>query len=70
MGPGPIPQDTLALLEEERGMKLDPSVPREGVLDWTPVRQAVKEHGMRNSNLMAIAPTATISTIAGTRTKY
>jgi ribonucleoside-diphosphate reductase alpha chain len=35
-------------------------------MDWTPVREAIKKHGMRNSNCMAIAPTATISNIAGT----
>ena len=34
-------------------------------MDWTPVREAVKQYGMRNSNTMAIAPTATISNIAG-----
>ena len=34
-------------------------------MDWTPVREAVAKHGMRNSNCMAIAPTATISNIAG-----
>src|SRR5690606_28671332 len=34
-------------------------------LDWAPVREAVKAHGMRNSNVMAIAPTATISNIVG-----
>ena len=33
--------------------------------DWTPVREHVAEHGMRNSNTMAIAPTATISNISG-----
>ncbi len=63
---GLFPQDTVALLEQERGMKLDPSAPQDGVLDWTPVRTMVKQYGMRNSNFMAIAPTATISTIAGT----
>ncbi len=36
-----------------------------GKLDWTPVREHVKQYGMRNSNTMAIAPTATISNIAG-----
>jgi len=61
-----FPQDTVTLLESERGMSLDPSAPHAGVLDWTPVREAVKQFGMRNSNVMAIAPTATISTIAGT----
>ena len=34
-------------------------------MDWTPVRESVKKHGMRNSNTMAIAPTATISNITG-----
>ena len=58
-----FPVDTMKLLEEERGMKID--VPTEGKLDWTPVRDHVKKHGMRNSNTMAIAPTATISNIAG-----
>ena len=38
---------------------------RGGKLDWTPVREHVKQYGMRNSNTMAIAPTATISNIAG-----
>ena len=38
---------------------------RGGELDWEPVRAHVREHGMRNSNTMAIAPTATISTISG-----
>lgn len=60
---GLLPQDTIALLEEERGMPIE--VERGGRMDWVPVRQHVKEHGMRNSNCMAIAPTATISTIAG-----
>jgi ribonucleoside-diphosphate reductase alpha chain len=60
---GIFPQDTIALLEKERGQKIE-ALPT-GKLDWTPVRAHVKEFGMRNSNVMAIAPTATISTIAG-----
>ena len=60
---GVLPHDTLALLEEERGMAL--AVDAGGALDWTPVREHVARHGMRNSNTMAIAPTATISNIAG-----
>ena len=60
---GVLPHDTLALLEEERGMAL--AVEAGGALDWTPVREHVARHGMRNSNTMAIAPTATISNIAG-----
>lgn len=60
---GLFPIDTLKLLEDERGEKID--VARGEKLDWKPVREAVKKHGMRNSNCMAIAPTATISNIAG-----
>lgn len=60
---GLLPIDTLALLEEERGEKVD--VEPTAKLDWQPVRDLVAKHGMRNSNVMAIAPTATISTIIG-----
>ncbi|HEX4212696.1 MAG TPA: ribonucleoside-diphosphate reductase subunit alpha [Candidatus Dormibacteraeota bacterium] len=60
---GLFPYDTVALLEEERGLPIE--VGRERRLDWTPVYEHVKAHGMRNSNTMAIAPTATISNIAG-----
>ncbi|HVH13033.1 MAG TPA: ribonucleoside-diphosphate reductase subunit alpha, partial [Longimicrobium sp.] len=58
---GMLPIDTIDLLQAERGVAVD--VPRGGRLDWTPVRQAVAAHGMRNSNVLAIAPTATISNI-------
>jgi ribonucleoside-diphosphate reductase alpha chain len=61
---GLLPQDTLDLLEKERGTVVD--VPRGGKLDWTPIRKKIAKHGMRNSNVMAIAPTATISNITGT----
>ncbi len=60
---GIFPVDTIALLEENRGMAT--GVAATESLDWTPVREAVKKYGMRNSNCMAIAPTATISNIAG-----
>ena len=60
---GLFPVDTLDLLEEERGVPVE--VSREQRMDWTPVREHVAEHGMRNSNTMAIAPTATISNISG-----
>ncbi|MCB9638605.1 MAG: ribonucleoside-diphosphate reductase subunit alpha [Myxococcales bacterium] len=60
---GILPQDTLDILEKERGLSID--TPREGKLDWTPVREAIRQHGMRNSNCMAIAPTATISNLSG-----
>ncbi len=60
---GIFPLDTLDLLEEERGMPVE--VNRAQRLDWDSVREHVKQYGMRNSNTMAIAPTATISNIAG-----
>ncbi len=60
---GLLPQDTISILEEERGMPIE--VERGGKMDWAPVRASIRAYGMRNSNCMAIAPTATISTIAG-----
>ncbi len=59
-----FPVDTIDLLEEERGMPIE-LARRSGKMDWAPVRDHVQKYGMRNSNTMAIAPTATISTIAG-----
>ena len=61
---GLLPQDTLDLLEDERGRNID--VPRGGKMDWSVVRSKIEAHGMRNSNVLAIAPTATISNIMGT----
>jgi ribonucleoside-diphosphate reductase alpha chain len=60
---GLLPLDTIDLLEQERGEPV--GMDRSSSVDWTPVREAVKKHGMRNSNTMAIAPTATISNIIG-----
>ncbi len=60
---GLLPIDTIDLLADERGESID--VPRTTTLDWTPVRETVARHGMRNSNVMAIAPTATIANIQG-----
>lgn len=59
---GILPLDTLDLLEVERGEKID--LPRTMHLDWMPVRKAIQSYGMRNSNCLAIAPTATIGNIA------
>jgi ribonucleoside-diphosphate reductase alpha chain len=58
-----FPQDTIDLLEQERGDNI--LVARGGKLDWSSVREHVQQYGMRNSNVMAIAPTATIANIAG-----
>ena len=58
-----FPVDTIDLLEKERGEEITLKN-RSGKMDWAPVREHVQQYGMRNSNTMAIAPTATISTIA------
>jgi ribonucleoside-diphosphate reductase alpha chain len=58
---GILPQDSLKLLAEERGGYLE--VDTSESMDWTALRARIKEHGMRNSNCVAIAPTATISNI-------
>ncbi len=61
---GLLPQDTLDLLEQERGVEVE--VPRGGRMDWAPLRAKIASQGMRNSNCLAIAPTATISNITAT----
>lgn len=61
---GLLPQDTLDMLEEERGQTVD--VPRTSRMDWDSLREKIQTQGMRNSNVLAIAPTATISNITGT----
>jgi ribonucleoside-diphosphate reductase alpha chain len=61
---GLLPQDTLEILENERGVPVE--VPRGGKMDWAPLREKIAKQGMRNSNVLAIAPTATIANIMGT----
>ncbi|HMM48866.1 MAG TPA: ribonucleoside-diphosphate reductase subunit alpha [Miltoncostaeaceae bacterium] len=61
---GILPQDSLELLEAERGEPV--AVTRGGRLDWAPLRERIARQGMRNSNVLAIAPTATIANIMGT----
>ena len=60
---GIFPLDSVAELEKERGAAVD--VDRKKRLDWNALKESVAAWGMRNSNVMAIAPTATISNIAG-----
>lgn len=60
---GILPQDTLDLLKEERGGYVE--VDTSATLEWDVLRKRIKQHGMRNSNCLAIAPTATISNIIG-----
>lgn len=60
---GILPQDSVKLLAEERGGYLE--VDSSETMDWSIVREHIKQYGMRNSNCVAIAPTATISNIIG-----
>ncbi|WP_394793682.1 ribonucleoside-diphosphate reductase subunit alpha [Armatimonas sp.] len=61
---GMLPPDTIELLEKERGVEI--KVARGGKLDWASLRTKIQTQGMRNSNVLAIAPTATIANIMGT----
>jgi ribonucleoside-diphosphate reductase alpha chain len=60
---GILPQDSLALLREERGGYVE--VDTSSMMDWGTLRARIKQFGMRNSNCLAIAPTATIANIIG-----
>jgi ribonucleoside-diphosphate reductase alpha chain len=61
---GILPIDSIETLVQHRGAEFI-EVDRSQTLDWTRLRAKVKSQGMRNSNVMAIAPTATISNICG-----
>ncbi|WP_181860335.1 ribonucleoside-diphosphate reductase subunit alpha [Candidatus Similichlamydia laticola] len=60
---GLMPLDTLELLEQERGMRIE--VERTSWMDWDAMRTLIRKHGMRNSQVLSIAPTASISNIFG-----
>ena len=60
---GILPQDSVALLAEARGGYVE--VDGSSTLDWTALRERIRLYGMRNSNCLAIAPTATIANIVG-----
>lgn len=60
---GLLPLDTLELLEKERGLPIE--VDRKSRMPWSELREKIRRQGMRNSNCMAIAPTATISNLMG-----
>ena len=60
---GVLPQETLALLAAERGGHVELNL--SASLDWDSLRNRIRRFGMRNSNCVAIAPTATISNIVG-----
>jgi ribonucleoside-diphosphate reductase alpha chain len=61
---GIFPKDSIDILEKNRGSEFI-KVDRSETLDWDKLKAKVKKDGMRNSNVMAIAPTATISNITG-----
>ena len=61
---GILPKDSIQILEDNRG-KDYLNVDKSETLDWEALRKKVMKDGMRNSNVMAIAPTATISNITG-----
>ena len=60
---GILPQDSVAMLAAERGGYVE--VDNSSTMDWSGLRARIKQYGMRNSNCVAIAPTATISNIIG-----
>jgi ribonucleoside-diphosphate reductase alpha chain len=60
---GILPQDSLALLREARAGYVD--VDTSSTMDWSALRARIRQYGMRNSNCIAIAPTATIANIVG-----
>ncbi|WP_066701965.1 ribonucleoside-diphosphate reductase subunit alpha [Curvibacter delicatus] len=60
---GILPPDTLDMLAQARGGYVE--VDRSSTLDWDALRKKIAKDGMRNSNCVAIAPTATISNIIG-----
>lgn len=62
---GILPPDSLKLLADARGNAEYFEVDTSSTLDWDELRKQIKIHGMRNSNCLAIAPTATISNIIG-----
>ncbi len=68
---GILPPDTLDLLAAQRDAGKAPGaasyvdVDRSAAMDWSALRARIASHGMRNSNCVAIAPTATISNIVG-----
>jgi ribonucleoside-diphosphate reductase alpha chain len=62
---GILPLDTLDLLAEQRGGAAYVEIDRSTSMDWDTLRARIANHGMRNSNCVAIAPTATISNIIG-----
>ena len=62
---GILPIDSIEMLARERGDEKYLNMDRSQTMDWNALRNKVRTQGMRNSNVMAIAPTATIANITG-----
>ncbi|MEN9946159.1 MAG: hypothetical protein RLZZ293_545 [Pseudomonadota bacterium] len=62
---GILPYDSMELIAKSRNNPEYYQVDQSQTLDWEALRQQIKTYGMRNSNCLAIAPTATISNIVG-----
>ena len=62
---GILPLDSIKLLADARGQYLKQDTKESGAFDWNALRTQIKTTGIRNSNTMAIAPTATIANITG-----
>jgi ribonucleoside-diphosphate reductase alpha chain len=60
---GILPIDSIEILERNRGQAVE--MDRSQTLDWDTLRKRIQKVGMRNSNVLAIAPTATIANICG-----
>ena len=60
---GILPQDSVKILSDERGGNVE--VDMSSSMDWESLRDRIMRHGIRNSNCVAIAPTATIANIVG-----
>ena len=60
---GILPQDTMAILKSERGGNVELNMVSS--MDWDILRDRIQRYGIRNSNCVAIAPTATIANIVG-----
>ena len=62
---GILPIDSITRLEQERGVEIEVNKNTSGKFDWDSLRKTIQQHGLRNSNCLAIAPTATIANICG-----
>jgi ribonucleoside-diphosphate reductase alpha chain len=62
---GILPHESVALLEAERGLKVGFEIKPRLAAEWAVLKESIQKFGMRNSNCLAVAPTATIANIVG-----